>query len=86
MPNYDLLHKPTGEITERFMTIATMEQFLKDNPDYEITFLKMNVGDPVLLGVKKIPSDFEHHVLAPIERHYFKKRRESKLSSSRQQV
>jgi len=70
MPNYDILHKPTGEVTEKFMSIAEMEEFIKANPDYEITFLKMQVGDPVILGVQRPPSDFTNHVLAPIERHY----------------
>jgi hypothetical protein len=70
MPNYDILHKPTGEITEKFFTIAAKEQFLKENPDYEQVFTKMRVGDPVALGVQRPPSDFTNHVLAPIERHY----------------
>ena len=70
MPNYDILHKPTGEVTEKFMTIAEKELFLKENPEYEQVFMKMRVGDPVALGVQRPPSDFTNHVLAPIERFY----------------
>jgi hypothetical protein len=86
MPNYDILHKPTGEVTERFMTIAQLETFLAENPDYEVTFLKMQVGDPVILGVQRPPSDFINHIIAPIEKRYFGKRRESKFSEKKQQV
>ena len=81
MPNYDILHKPTGEVTEKFMTIAEMVEFFKNNPEYEQVFTKMQVGDPVVLGVKRPPSDFDNHVLAPIERYYNKgKRRETRFS------
>lgn len=84
MPTYDLLHKPTGEVVEKFLTIAAMEQFLKDNPDYEITFRQMNVGDPVVLGVKQPPSDFLKHVIRPIEKYYFGKSRESRFRAPRE--
>jgi hypothetical protein len=78
MPTYDILHKPTGEVTERFMTIAALEKFLADNPDYEVTFRQMQVGDPVALGIKQPPSDFIKHVLHPIEKRLFGKPRESR--------
>lgn len=86
MPNYDFRFKPTGQITERFMSIAEMETFIKDNPDYEVAFLKMQVGDPVLLGVKGVPSDFTNHVIAPIENRLFKKRRETRFATKKAQV
>lgn len=83
---YDMKHKETGEISEHTMSYKELDPFLLEHPELEVVFLQMNVGDPVLLGAKKIPSDFEHGVLAPIERNYFKKRRESKFSSLKQQV
>ena len=87
MPNYDILHKPTGEVTERFMSIADMQTFIAENPDYEITFLKMNVGDPAILGYQRPPSDFTNHVLAPIERRYNSgKQRETRFGRKTQQV
>jgi hypothetical protein len=87
MPNYDILHKPTGEVTERFMTISQLETFLAENPDYEVTFLKMNIGDPVVLGVHRPPSDFTNHVLAPIERHYNNgKQRDTRFGRKTRQV
>jgi len=83
---YDIRHKETGVVTEMTMSYKDLTPFLESHPELEVVFLNMNVGDPVLLGVKKIPSDFEHGVLSPIERNYFKKRRESKFSSLKQQV
>lgn len=68
MPNYDVLNTTTGEVTEMFKTIANMEIFLKENPEYQITFLSCQVGDPVALGVKKCPSDFIRGVIEPIHR------------------
>lgn len=79
MPNYDILNKTTGEVKEMFMTIAELEVFLAANQDHEVTFLKMNVGDPVVLGIKQPPSDFIKHIIAPIEKHYFGKRRDSRF-------
>ncbi len=79
MPNYDILHRPSGEVTERQMTIAQLEVFLKENPDYEVTFLKMQVGDPVALGIQQPPSDFLNYIIKPIEKHYFGKSRESRF-------
>lgn len=84
MPTYDILHKPTGEVTEKFMTIAALESFLKENPDYEVTFRQMNVGDPVALGVKRPPSEFIEGIIKPIERHYFGKPKESRFSSRKE--
>lgn len=84
MPTYDVLHKPTGVVSEKFLTIAKMEEFLKENPDYEITFLKMNVGDPVAMGITQPPSDFLKHVIAPIEKRYFGKSRESRYHAKRE--
>jgi hypothetical protein len=79
MPTYDVLQKSTGEVTERFMTISAMQEFLAANPDFEITFRKMQVGDPVSLGIKQPPSDFTKYIISPIEKHYFGKRRDSRF-------
>lgn len=61
------------------MTISQLETFLKENPDYEVTFRKMQVGDPVALGIKQPPKEFLEHVIRPIEKHYFGKSRESRF-------
>lgn len=87
MPNYDILHKPTGEVKEMFMTLLELETFLRENPEFEVTFLKMQVGDPAILGVQRPPSDFTNHVLAPIERHYNNgKQRDTRFGRKASQV
>lgn len=69
MPTYDLLHKPTGEITEKKMTIAELGVFLQENPDFEVAILQApNLGDPVALGVKQVPADFQKGVIDSIKR------------------
>ena len=35
MPTYDFRNNDTGEIFERFMSISSKEQYLKDNPHIE---------------------------------------------------
>jgi hypothetical protein len=86
MPRYDFKNKETGEVSEHAMTISGLATFTKEHPELEQVFLSLNVGDPVLLGVKKVPSDFTNHIIAPIEKHYFKKRRETRFGTSKQQV
>jgi hypothetical protein len=68
MPNYDIRNKETGEVTEKFMTIAALEIFLTENPQFEVAFLQSRIGDPFHLGVQKVPSDFIKYVLEPIHR------------------
>jgi hypothetical protein len=85
MPTYDILHKPTGEVTERSMSIASLDTFLKENPEYEVTFRQMTIGDPVALGIKQPPSEFIEGVIKPIERRNFRgKTRESRFNSTRE--
>lgn len=85
MPTYDILYKPTGEVIERRMSISALELFLKENPEYEVTFRQMNIGDPVALGIKQPPSEFIEGVIKPIERRLFKgKTRESRYRHTRE--
>jgi hypothetical protein len=86
MPSYDFKNKETGEVSEFTMSYKDLEKFGQEHPELEQVFLVMHVGDPVLLGVRKVPSDFTNHVLAPIEKHYFKGRRETRFGTSKQQV
>lgn len=68
MPTYNFRHKETDEVIEKFLTISAMETFLKENVEWEITFLECRIGDPVALGVKKPPSDFMKYVIDPIHK------------------
>ena len=59
MPIYEFKNKATGEITERLMSIASMEQFLVDNPEEGIHISSAPaIGDTVRLGLKKTPESF----------------------------
>jgi hypothetical protein len=86
MPSYDFKNKETGEVAEWTMSYKELDAFKQEHPELEQVFLTMTLGDPVLLGVKKVPSDFTNHIIAPIEKHYFKKRRETRFGESKQQV
>lgn len=59
MPIYNFKNKSTEEVTERFMSISAMEQFLVDNPDMEIYHASAPaIGDTVRMGMKKTPESF----------------------------
>jgi hypothetical protein len=60
MPTYTFKNKETGETFDQFMTIASREQFLKDNPNLEtiISGAPMMM-DPVRAGVRKIDNGFK---------------------------
>lgn len=61
MPLYNFHNKDTGEVTEQFMSISSMEQYLVDNPNVEIHHSGAPaIGDTVRLGLKKTPESFRH--------------------------
>lgn len=59
MPLYNFHNKTTGEVTEQFMSISSMEQYLVDNPHLELYHSQAPaIGDTVRLGLKKTPESF----------------------------
>ncbi len=61
MPLYNFKNKTTEEVTERFMSISAMEQFLVENPDMEIYHASAPaIGDTVRMGMKKTPESFRN--------------------------
>jgi hypothetical protein len=59
MPLYDFKNKETGEIFEKFMSIAAKEEYIKENPNIE-SMLGMNpLIDPVRLGIHKADNGFK---------------------------
>jgi hypothetical protein len=60
MPTYTFRNKETGETFDQFMTIASREQFLKENPNLEtiISGAPMMM-DPVRAGVRKVDNGFK---------------------------
>lgn len=64
MPIYSLKHKKTGEIFNKTMKISEYDQYLQQNPDIERYFDSVPLyGDPVRLGIKTPPSDFQKNIL-----------------------
>lgn len=59
MPTYTFKNKETGEVFEKFMSIAAREDYLKDNPNIETMIgSPPTLGDPVRLGIRKVPDGF----------------------------
>lgn len=67
MPTYTYKSKDTGEVFDLSMSIAEMEQYEKDNPEHERVYNKMNVVDPVGIGVTRPPADFSKYVLGKVK-------------------
>ena len=63
---YSFEDTETGEEFELSMTYDQLKEFLIDFPNLNQTF-RMNLGDPVGLGITKPPSDFSKYVLGRIK-------------------
>ena len=63
---YSFEDTETGEEFEVSMTYEQLKEFLIDFPNLNQTF-RMNLGDPVGLGITKPPSDFSKYVLGRIK-------------------
>ncbi len=60
MPTYTFRNKETGETFDQFMTIASREQFLKENPNLETIISGASMMmDPVRAGVRKVDNGFK---------------------------
>jgi hypothetical protein len=66
MPVYSFQNKQTGEEYELTMSYDDLEQYLQNNTEVNQTF-RMNLVDPVGIGVTKPPVDFQKHVLGRIK-------------------
>jgi hypothetical protein len=66
MPMYSFEDTETGEEFELEMTYEQLKPFLEKYPNLNQTF-RMNLGDPVRMGVTKPPSDFQRHVLGKVK-------------------
>lgn len=66
MPVYSFANKTTGEEYELTMSYDDLEKYLGEHPEVNQTF-RMNVVDPVGIGVSKPPVDFQKHVLGRIK-------------------
>lgn len=66
MPVYSFEDTETSEEFELTMSYEELKQFLEDNPKVNQTF-RMNIVDPVGIGVTKPPSDFQKYVLGKVK-------------------
>ena len=66
MPVYSFHDTETEEEFELQMSYDELKQFLVDNPKVNQTF-RMNLVDPVGIGVTKPPSDFQKYVLGRVK-------------------
>lgn len=66
MPVYSFEHSETGEEFSLTMSYDDLQQFLTENPEVNQTF-RMNLVDPVGIGVSKPPSDFMKGVIGRIK-------------------
>lgn len=53
----------TGDVFEYDMTYEELQAFLEKKSERFVQVFRLNMGDPVRLGVKKPPSDFQKYVL-----------------------
>ena len=66
MPLYSFLNEETNEEYEITMPYDDLDKYLKDNPNVHQTF-KLNIVDPMGIGVSKPPSDFSKYVLGKVK-------------------
>ena len=66
MPVYSFNDTETDEEFELQMSYDELKQFLVDNPKVNQTF-RMNLVDPVGIGITKPPSDFQKYVLGRVK-------------------
>lgn len=66
MPIYTFESKETGEQYDMSLTYDEMIKYLEDHPDINQVF-KMNLVDPVGIGVTKPPSDFQKYVIGKVK-------------------
>jgi hypothetical protein len=66
MPVYSFSNKDTGEEYDLTMSYDDMIQYLTDHPEVNQVF-RMNLVDPVGIGVTKPPSDFSKYVLGKVK-------------------
>ncbi len=63
---YSFEDTETGKEFELQMSYDEMKQFLVDNPKVNQTF-RMNLVDPMGIGITKPPSDFQKYVLGRVK-------------------
>jgi predicted nucleic acid-binding Zn ribbon protein len=58
MPIYQYKNEETGEVTDHYMSISSMEEFEKENPNMKKVIHAPAIGDAVRMGVRKTDEGF----------------------------
>jgi hypothetical protein len=66
MPRYTFENNETGEQQELTLSYDDMMEYLKEHKEVHQIF-RMNVVDPVGIGVSKPPQDFQKYVLGKVK-------------------
>jgi hypothetical protein len=64
---YSFENTETGEEFDLQMSNAEREEYLAANPHITQVFTRMNLCDPIRIGVTKAPSDFQKYVLGRVK-------------------
>lgn len=67
MPYYSFENTDTGELFEMEMKMSELDIYLAENKNIRQIFTRLNIGDPVRMGVTKPPSDFSKYVLGRVK-------------------
>lgn len=67
MAVYTFRNKKTGEEFDVSMPMAEISDFEEKNKNLERVYSKMNIVDPVGIGVTRPPSDFSKYVLGKVK-------------------
>lgn len=66
MPIYSFEDQETGEEFEVELPYEKLQEFLADFPNLNQTF-RMNIGDPIRMGVTKPDAAFQKYVLGKVK-------------------
>jgi len=59
MPLYEFINKETNETFDKFMSIASREDYLKENPHIQPVLSAPPLVDPVSIGVRRTDQGFK---------------------------
>ena len=67
MAIYTFKEKKTGKVYDITMPMSEIQSFEQKNTHLERVYTKMNVVDPVSIGVTRPPEDFSKYVLGKVK-------------------
>ena len=67
MPTYTFRDKQTDEVFDVFMSINELDRYIEQNEHLQQVPTAPAIVDPVNIGVKKPPSDFQKYILGRVK-------------------